>query len=268
MAERDTPAALLAAFTAGFQWAIDGTDRDGDYNGGSVDDGFGRFLATPAATPAGEPLEDMRARKDAAYDERNRVVAALSKLWPSHLARHPESDATWERDWMTIVCIHSPMGQLTWHVHDSQGEHFAHLNDGENHWDGHDTIEKYRRLALLPATPPAPDREARPRAIMDEIARSCGCIHPTEGAEQIIAAYGATVERETLERVAAERAEIIELLKSVRTLDCGAHYCRYCSAKSPKWEHSTGCPYVESQRESDAANSMIQRLRQRAKETR
>jgi hypothetical protein len=105
-----------------------------------------------------EQIEEMRARKDAAYEERNRVVAALSKLWPSHLAQHPEDDLTWERDWMTIVCIHSPQGQLTWHVHDSQRFLFAHLSMGEGHWDGHTTEQKYQRLAALQAHPPAVER--------------------------------------------------------------------------------------------------------------
>ncbi len=48
-----------------------------------------------------------------------------------------------------------------------------------------------------------------------------------------------------------------QLLRSVRTLDCGAHYCRYCPAKSPAWEHSPSCPYVESQREKDEARALI-----------
>jgi hypothetical protein len=100
-----------------------------------------------------DELEDMLARKDAAYEERNRVVAVLSAIWPSHLAHHPESDLTWERDWLTIVCIHSPAGQLTWHIHDSQTFLFAHLPIGENHWDGHTTEQKYQRLRDFTLSP-------------------------------------------------------------------------------------------------------------------
>lgn len=98
-----------------------------------------------------ETIVRLTAAKDDAYTERNRVVAVLSKLWPSHLARHPEEDTTWERDWMTIICLHSPVGQLTWHVHDSQRFLFAHLSEGAAHWDGHTTKEKYRRLESVSA---------------------------------------------------------------------------------------------------------------------
>jgi len=86
--------------------------------------------------------------KNAAYVERNALVCALSKLWPSHMAMHPE-DPAWEREWTHIVCIHAPVGQLTWHIHDSEVAAFAHLEMRPNDWDGHSTDEKYRRLASL-----------------------------------------------------------------------------------------------------------------------
>jgi hypothetical protein len=57
-----------------------------------------------------------------------------------------------------------------------------------------------------------------------------------------------------------EIAAVIRLLKHVRVLDCGAHYCRYCPAKSPAWEHTPSCPYEESQRIHDEAQAMIARL--------
>lgn len=82
------------------------------------------------------------------YAERDRLVAALSKVFPSHLARHT-GDA-WEDDWRTIVCIHLPTGQATWHVHDSERPWFAHLAEEPDHWDGHSTGEKYARLEQIP----------------------------------------------------------------------------------------------------------------------
>ncbi len=103
-------------------------------------------------------LREVEAAKDTAYTERNNLVAVFSRMWPSHLAQHPEDDASWSSDWMTIVCIHSPAGQLTWHVHDSHRHLFAHLPLGENHWDGHTTSEKYQRVAAL-ADPQAQGRE-------------------------------------------------------------------------------------------------------------
>lgn len=89
--------------------------------------------------------------KNRAYKERNALVAALSRIFESHLCKHDENDTTWERDWMNIVCIHAPVvGQLTWHLHDSDLPLFKHLQEGPNHWDGHTTEEKYLRLASLP----------------------------------------------------------------------------------------------------------------------
>ena len=86
--------------------------------------------------------------KNSAYHERNMCVAALSKLFAAHLARH-EGDPEWEPDWRTIVCIHLPTGQATWHVHDSEVNLFAHLSLAECEWDGHTAEEKYERLARL-----------------------------------------------------------------------------------------------------------------------
>jgi len=84
------------------------------------------------------------------YWERNQLVAVLSKLFPSHLSRHPDDDKDWEDDWRTIVCIHTPVGQATWHVHDDEKNDFSHLEEKSNDWDGHSTEEKYKRLSMLP----------------------------------------------------------------------------------------------------------------------
>lgn len=93
--------------------------------------------------------------KDNAYWERMQLVAFLSHLYEAHLCRHPDEDKTWEDDWRWIVCIHTPAGQMTWHMHDSHLEYFGHLAKkseamgNDNHWDGHTTEEKYDRLKAL-----------------------------------------------------------------------------------------------------------------------
>lgn len=91
-------------------------------------------------------LDAERKSKDRAYTERNRLVAFISKLYPSHRARHPALDEAWEDDWRWIICIHAPFGQLTWHIHDSHLPMFEHLETKLGDWDGHTTEEKYRRL--------------------------------------------------------------------------------------------------------------------------
>lgn len=99
----------------------------------------------------GQRISELEQAKNDAYAERDRLVAALSKCFPSHLAVHLGDD--WEDDWRNIVCIHLPTGQATWHVHDSELRWFTHLPLGceSCSWDGHTTDEKYERLAALAA---------------------------------------------------------------------------------------------------------------------
>ena len=99
-----------------------------------------------------ELLREAEESKNNAYWERNQLVGVLSRLYPSHLARHDEADKTWEDDWRNIVCIHTPVGQATWHLHDNDMPMFVHLEKGKDHWDGHTTQEKYERLAHLKET--------------------------------------------------------------------------------------------------------------------
>lgn len=96
--------------------------------------------------------ERLEEQKDGAYTERDRLVAALSKLLPSWLERHPDEDADWEDDWRWIVFVNAVGGQrqMSWHIHDSELEWFDHLDRMPgNSWDGHTTEEKYRRLAAI-----------------------------------------------------------------------------------------------------------------------
>jgi hypothetical protein len=103
------------------------------------------FIEAPV--PAGGALEDMRKRKDAAYEERNKVVAALARLFPSGVAK--TAIEGWSEDWHGCVYIDLPTRQVSWHFHDSQAHLFDGLPQYAGAWDGHDTDEKYRRLAAL-----------------------------------------------------------------------------------------------------------------------
>lgn len=106
-------------------------------------------LSTPTAQGAAseEALKEMEARKDAAYYERNQVVAALAKCFPSGVAT--TAIEGWSEDWHGCVYIDLPTGQVSWHFHDSQAHLFAGLPAYGGKWDGHDTPEKYRRVAAL-----------------------------------------------------------------------------------------------------------------------
>ncbi len=98
-----------------------------------------------------DPLEEMRAAKDGAYLERNRVVAALACCFPAGVGR--TAIEGWDPEWENVVYIDLPTGQVSWHFHDDHSHLFARLPKYAGIWDGHDTPEKYRRLAELHARP-------------------------------------------------------------------------------------------------------------------
>ena len=54
--------------------------------------------------------------------------------------------------------------------------------------------------------------------------------------------------------------ETLRLLGCVHVKDCGDHYCRYCSARSPEWNHEAYCAYGQSQRDHTAASMLTARL--------
>jgi hypothetical protein len=89
----------------------------------------------------------LRADKDNAYEERNRVVALLARLFPSGLAT--TAIEGWSADWHNCVYIDLPFGQVSWHIHDSQMRLFDGLQAYSGKWDGHTTDEKYGRIDRL-----------------------------------------------------------------------------------------------------------------------
>ena len=88
-------------------------------------------------------------QKDAAYEERNRVVAwaarmALALGYSALVTRTAIED--WDPSWHNCIYIETPAGQASWHFHDSQMDLFADIPRGAATWDGHTTLEKYERL--------------------------------------------------------------------------------------------------------------------------
>jgi len=86
-------------------------------------------------------LEKAEKDKNAAYLERNRLVALLASLYPSGTSRTDIEG--WSPDWHQVVYIDFPWGQASWHFHDSQAYLFDHLPPYEGVWDGHTTESKY-----------------------------------------------------------------------------------------------------------------------------
>jgi len=142
-------------------------------------------LPTIAQPPAPTALAEMEARKDAAYLERNQVVAALAKAYPSGVAR--TAIEGWSEDWHGCVYIDLPTGQASWHFHDSQAYLFAGLPAYAGKWDGHDTPEKYRRLAALqPVQQPGAEPDMRHPKIQALIGSKARCQIELMLVEQLI----------------------------------------------------------------------------------
>lgn len=92
-------------------------------------------------------IKGVRDSKDQAYIERNHVVAALARLFPSGVQRTNIPD--WNSEWHGCVYIDLPAGQISYHFHDSQAHLFADLPPYAGEWDGHDKEVVHARLATI-----------------------------------------------------------------------------------------------------------------------
>lgn len=92
----------------------------------------------------------MEARKDGAYLERNQCVALLARMAIAlglNAGKARTAIEGWSADWHGCVYIDLPTGQVSWHFHETQEHLFASLPPYTAQWDGHDTPEKYSRVA-------------------------------------------------------------------------------------------------------------------------
>ena len=88
----------------------------------------------------------LEAEKDDAYFQRNVLVAALAKLYPSGIRK--TDIPGWSDDWHGCCFIDLPSGQISYHYHDSHAYLFADLPPYEKPWDGHDKELVHKRLSL------------------------------------------------------------------------------------------------------------------------
>ncbi|MBQ1122612.1 hypothetical protein [Streptomyces sp. B15] len=92
--------------------------------------------------------------RDGAYRERAQLLAWLAALVPAVLAPAPDID---EDGWQ-LLFLHTPQGQLSWHIHPRDVPLFDHAQrvqdgDARARWDGHTTEEKYDRIRALISCP-------------------------------------------------------------------------------------------------------------------
>lgn len=90
-----------------------------------------------------EETARLRAEKDSAYAERNKVVLALARFYPHGWGIDPD-----EPDWR-VLYLDLPTGQASWHFTVEEFEASRKYLRPHSHnvvWDGHTTEEKYERL--------------------------------------------------------------------------------------------------------------------------
>lgn len=82
---------------------------------------------------------------NAAYKERNQLVALLSTVFPSGKVKTAIEGL--DEAWHGCVYIEFPWGQASWHYHNSDAWMFEHLPPYNKQWDGHTTEQKYAGIA-------------------------------------------------------------------------------------------------------------------------
>jgi hypothetical protein len=92
-------------------------------------------------------LAELRTEKNEAYRQRNHLVAALARLFPSGVKR--TNIEGWDDDWHGCCFIDLPSGQISYHFHDSHAHLFADLSSYTKEWDGHDKETVHVRLAAI-----------------------------------------------------------------------------------------------------------------------
>jgi hypothetical protein len=90
------------------------------------------------------------AESDCAYEERNRVVALLARLYPAGIKK--TAIEGWDPEWHGCVYVELPTGQCSWHFHDRDAHLFEGLPPYPGEWDGHTATEKYERIEKLVKT--------------------------------------------------------------------------------------------------------------------
>ena len=77
------------------------------------------------------------------YRERHHLIAHLAASYPAVMVLNADAE---EPDW-PVLYVSLPTGQVSWHIAPADMDLFRHVplvDDGL--WDGHDVVEKYRRL--------------------------------------------------------------------------------------------------------------------------
>lgn len=90
--------------------------------------------------------------RDEVYKERNLCVMSFAYMakevgWNCGIGKHVGEE--WDDEWRNVIFVETPLGQVSWHIHDKELPLFHFLGVYRGGWDGHSTEEKYERLKAL-----------------------------------------------------------------------------------------------------------------------
>jgi hypothetical protein len=99
--------------------------------------------------PHTKSTQDAIESKNLAYSERDKMLLtlchlALQKGLTAAIGKHEGED--WEDEWMNVIYIELPTGQVSFHIHNTEVEMFFFLPKYFGQWDGHTTDQKWQRL--------------------------------------------------------------------------------------------------------------------------
>jgi chromosome segregation ATPase len=211
------------------------------------------------------------ADKDAAYRERNQLVALLARIYPSGVRE--TAIEGWDPAWHGCVFVDTPEGQLSWHFHDSERPLFD-LPAYEKPWDGHTTEQKYERIARLRSwwdTPTThPPQSELVREMLEHAARGGGprpvgetlrgWAHAVKELENQVDGYGSMCaeQEQRAERAEAEVAKLrFELERAVIDRDAAESRARQYLTDDKEVLARAEARVAELERELDAAQEHI-----------
>jgi len=99
-----------------------------------------------------EKLESARANRYKVIHERNLLILALAKHagFEAHLVKPAINQPGAGDDWIRVLCLHTPAGQLHWRLSPDDQADFESLPTlKRSDWDGARAKEKAQRLELL-----------------------------------------------------------------------------------------------------------------------
>jgi hypothetical protein len=79
-----------------------------------------------------------------AFIQRDQLILVMAGIWKSH-----KYNDTKHKHWPIIVCIHTPSGNIQYHIHEKRVYLFDKIPFEPNDWDGSDWNIRSIRLSTL-----------------------------------------------------------------------------------------------------------------------